>query len=225
MTIGVAIISYYYGHLLAQAIDSVLGQTRKADQIVIIDDASFDMAGDIAKLYNLPFIQREKNLGTQNNFRDILLNVFNTDLCMYLGADNWLHPKYLELTSTKINNEVKVVGTDCFVVGEFGNEIAKLDVIKDWYQEKYNMHVWHYTKDDIFAHNWLHGSSLCDRKALLSVNGYEGDCHIDADLWKRLAKVGYKLDKVDEPLLYYRKHRFNFYKGEVNILMKERNIK
>jgi glycosyltransferase involved in cell wall biosynthesis len=210
MTIGVAIVSYHYGHLVAQAISSVLGQTRKADQIVVIDDASNDMTCQVAKMYNLPCICRPKNLGTQDNFRDILLNVFTTDLCMYLGADNWLHPQYLELTEQKIKDNVKVVGTDCFIVGEYGQEVAKLDEVRDWYTEKYGYPVWHYPKGDIFDHNYIHGSALCERKALLDVNGYEGDCHIDNDLWKRIAQRGYDLDKIDEPLLYYRKHRFNF---------------
>ena len=218
MTIGVAITSYNYGHLLAQAIESVLGQTRKVDQILIVDDASFDMSAGIAKLYNLPFIQRSVNLGTQKNFHKILMEEMHTDLMMFLGADNWLHPKYLELTEQKINDKIKVVGTDCFIVGEYAKKISKLAVVHNWHADKEGYPVWSYKKTDILKDNYIHGSALFDLEVARRIGGFKDDRVIDYDLWKAFFRAGYELEVINEPLLYYRKHRFNFNQKEIKMI-------
>ena len=41
-SITVVIVGYKYGHLVANAIDSVQGQTIQPDRILVVDDASFD---------------------------------------------------------------------------------------------------------------------------------------------------------------------------------------
>jgi glycosyltransferase involved in cell wall biosynthesis len=43
-SISVAIVSFGYGHIAAQAIESVLSQTHPADQIIVVDDGVGDLA-------------------------------------------------------------------------------------------------------------------------------------------------------------------------------------
>ena len=54
MRVSVAIINYNYGAYLAEAIDSVLRQTRPVDEVVVVDDGSTDDSRDVLAAYGDP---------------------------------------------------------------------------------------------------------------------------------------------------------------------------
>lgn len=180
-------MSYKYGHLAAQAIESVLNQTKQFDVIRFYDDG----AGDCAHLPDIypevEFILRPKNLGIIDNFNDAL-NRTDTEQTMFLGADNWLHPKTLELLST-----------------------AKEDVISypAWLVKQSDYERW--------EPGVPHGSSLYNVALAKKVGGYEasGNEHTeeDSELFKKMKQAGATIGLVDIPLLFYRwRHRRNFNK-------------
>src|SRR5437868_77143 len=49
MTVSVVINAYNYANYLVEAVESALAQSRKPDQIVIVDDGSTDRTLEIAK--------------------------------------------------------------------------------------------------------------------------------------------------------------------------------
>ena len=51
LDVSVVIICHNYGRYLAEAITSVLMQTRPAKEIVVIDDASTDDTPEVAKVF------------------------------------------------------------------------------------------------------------------------------------------------------------------------------
>lgn len=50
-SVAVVIVCHNYGRFLQEAIESVLSQTRQADEIVIVDDASDDETAAVARQY------------------------------------------------------------------------------------------------------------------------------------------------------------------------------
>ena len=85
--ITVVIASYKYGHLAAHCIESLLSQTKTPARILFVDDGAND-CNHLPDLYpDIEYIFRPKNLGTVNNFHDILMSV-DTEYVLFIGADN-----------------------------------------------------------------------------------------------------------------------------------------
>lgn len=195
MSITVNIMSYKYGHLVSQAVESVLSQTLKPDVIRVYDDGIGDC--DVSK-YPVELIKRETNLGIIDNFNDALLRT-ETDKVLFLGADNWLRPDALE----EMNNaNVDICGS---YVNLFGTEVDEFRVgLPTEYKDGY--FVW--------KPNALHGSSLYN-VSLAKNFGYKRNPHSvkseeDSMLFNQMKQAGATTTIVEEPLLYYRRHKQNF---------------
>jgi glycosyltransferase involved in cell wall biosynthesis len=202
--ITVVISSYKYGHLAAHCIESLLSQTRKPDKILFVDDGVGDCK-HLPYLYpQIEYIFREKNLGTVDNFQDMLMRV-KTEYVMFLGADNWLRSDTIELL---LNNLSDIVTYDIIVTGELKEEIVKRhpEQIKtykgDFYWKRENMH---------------HGSMLY-KTSIGQKFGYKKNNELskyteeDWNLWNKMIEYGAKVSYVNEGLLFYRRHKENFLK-------------
>lgn len=183
----VVITSYRYGHLAAQAIESVLSQTLRPEVVRLYDDGVGDCE-HLRKLYpEVEIIKRHRNLGIVNNF-NLALDKVTTDRVMFLGADNWLDPTAIEkMTDTKED----IVSCDAWITGD--------GPYRRW----------------TLPHQ-PHGSAVYNVEKAREVGGYEdsGREHTEEDsmLFKKMMDKGATFWRVDEPLLYYRRHRFNFNK-------------
>lgn len=91
--LSIVIPNYNNEKYLAECIDSVLTQTYKKIEIIIIDDASTDGSKKILKKYNneFPFIKvvfNEKNQGVTKN-RDSAINVASGEYITTLDSDDF----------------------------------------------------------------------------------------------------------------------------------------
>jgi len=218
-SLTVVIVGYNYGHLIANAIDSVQGQTIQPNRVLVVDDASFDCTCDVAKKYGVEYIQREKNLGTLANFNDILMNHVDTERMMLLGADNWLRPDYIE----KMNTGEDIVSSDITLAG---NDVKSMNIeesYKFYFKDGYWIKKFKPEKpgttieSNIRRKNFIHGSSIYNVELARKVGGYElvsGNTvkriQEDWGLWKKMIANKATYRHVPEPLLYYRRHTFNF---------------
>lgn len=206
MSVTVVIASYKYGHLAAQAIESVLSQTVKPSRILFVDDGVGDCT-HLPQLYpEVEYVLRENNLGTVANFQDMLMRV-ETEQTMFLGADNYLHPRTLEILSNSIADivsyDINLVGDD--VTGFASRVGATL--------EDSGYLVWRFHGGNIENGNYIHGSSLYNTAKAQAV-GYapSGGSRTEEDwvLFRGMLRNGATHEHKPEPLLYYRRHRTNF---------------
>ena len=102
MKISVYITSYNKIQYIEQSIQSVLSQTLKPFEIVIIDDASQDGSRGIIQSYASQYpdlifpIFNENNLGIAN-CRNKALRTLNGDLVTFIDGDDFFYPNKLEL--------------------------------------------------------------------------------------------------------------------------------
>jgi glycosyltransferase involved in cell wall biosynthesis len=96
LTFGVVITCYNYGHYVGQAIESALGQTRSADEIIVLDDGSTDNSKSVILSYG----DRIKAVfQTNQGYKDALNRGFQeteADVVLFLDADDALSPTALE---------------------------------------------------------------------------------------------------------------------------------
>jgi len=179
------IASYKYGHLAAQAIESVLNQTVRFDRVLFVDDGVGD-CGHLPAIYpEVEFVLRPERLGIVANFNDMLSRV-QTERAMFLGADNWLDHRTLEVTAA----------VDADIVS-YAAWLIQSGVPQRW------------------AVDVPHGSSLYNVAKARAVGGYEssGNVHTEEDsvMFARMRGVGATFVNLSDTLLLYRwRHRLNF---------------
>lgn len=216
--VSVIIPNYNYGHLISTAIDSVLNQTKKADQIIIIDDGSTDNSMDVIGSYSgkVEILKNEINLGIVETFNKAV-NYANSDLIIILGADNYLHPETLHDCQIEFEKDDKIgiVYYDFAIVGPLGHELAlKLNLEKNSYSktEKSNIYISNFpmiqdTESYLKTHtNYIHGSAMFRKVCFKEVGGYKHIYPEDNYFWKSIIALGYSVTKLDFPYLYYRQH-------------------
>ena len=127
MRISVYITSYNKIQYIEQSIKSVLSQTLKPYEIIIIDDASQDGSQELINSYaskyaNLIFpIFNENNLGIAN-CRNKALRTLNGDLVTFLDGDDYFYPNKLEFEYKQLinNHNTQAVYSNYNYLSEYG---------------------------------------------------------------------------------------------------------
>jgi glycosyltransferase involved in cell wall biosynthesis len=92
MRVSVIIPAFNSARFIAEAINSVLSQTRRADEIIVVDDGSADETRDIAAALPVRYIH-QKNAGP-SAARNTGIRSATGDLLAFLDADDiWLPHK------------------------------------------------------------------------------------------------------------------------------------
>lgn len=101
MLVSVIITTFNSAEFIERSLTSVLEQSYKNIEIIVVDDNSKDNTLDILKAYEdkIKVIKKEKNLGPANS-RNLGIMSCNGDLISFLDADDYWKKK-------KINEQVK----------------------------------------------------------------------------------------------------------------------
>lgn len=194
--VSVIIPCYNYGQFLEDAIDSVLNQTFKNIEIIVVDDGSTDLfTKKVIQNLNKPktkvIVQENQKIpATRNNGIKIARGKY---ICC-LDADDMLMPTYLE---------------KCVIKMEYYNLDICYSYIKEFGDSNRIFPTLDFRLQDLIKNNCVAVSAVFKRDMWLKsggcnnkmVHGYE-----DWDFWINLAKHGAIGGIVHEPLFLYRKH-------------------
>lgn len=196
-SVAVVIPCHNYGRFLGEAIESALTQTRRPQEILVVDDASTDDTREVAASFRnrgVQYIrvdhrhsQRTRQSGYEHTASDVLC---------FLDADDCLAPDYLELGLAAFeNSRVGIVYSD---MDRFGAAHGKTDfpVVFD--------------RQVLARMNFLHSGSLVLREALRVTNALaisSDDRYVLQDwlLWRRILDQGWTARK-QSALYRYRRH-------------------
>ncbi len=211
MKITVYITNYNYGRFIEQAIDSVLNQTEKDFEIIIIDDGSIDNSRAIIDSYrNNPKIkivlQQNKGLTTSNN---VALKLSQGKYIMRLDADDYLVQNALSKLSSILDKKpnLGMVFGDYYLVDE------KNHILEHFQRHDFNNDVELYDQP-------AHGACTMFRtECLKQLGGYdESISRQDGyELWLRFIEK-YEISNISEPMFYYRQHGKNLTSKEEDLL-------
>lgn len=103
-TISVVVPVYKVEKYLNRCVDSILNQTYKDFELILVDDGSPDKAPEIcddyAKKYDYIHVIHQKNGGlsaARNTGIEWALENSDSQWITFIDSDDWIHPKYLEL--------------------------------------------------------------------------------------------------------------------------------
>lgn len=198
------LMSVYNGQkYLREAIDSILNQTFRDFEFLIINDGSTDRTAEILQSYHDPrikIINNEKNIG--------LIESLNKGLelakCEYIArmdADDISMPNRLstQYAYMKSNPDLAICASSYEQIDENGNTIKTIKGYLGCEQLYYFL---------TFANFLAHSTVLLKKSIVLKLKGYDDRVlHAeDYDLWYRVSRVG-KIIQTDEILLKLRIHQ------------------
>jgi glycosyltransferase involved in cell wall biosynthesis len=202
--VSVVVTCYNYGRFLKMAIDSVIEQTFRDFEIVVVNDGSTDNTDDVMQGYrgvaNLKYVS-QKNAG-QANAKNVGIKNSSGQFIAFLDADDlWAKDKLEKQMRLFSNPQVGVIYSGLKYIDELSK---KLDY-------KRTSNYLSFRSGDVtrylFFDNFVpFSSSIVSRKCFDKVGLFDESLTmgIDWDLWLRIS-VHYKFNYVDEPLLVYRK--------------------
>jgi Glycosyl transferase family 2 len=99
-TVAVVLCNYNHARYLPDSLGHICGQTRPADQVVVVDDGSTDDSWDVIQKFardhpNLEAHANVRNLGLEASIASAL-QLIRCDYLVWTGADDRLLPPFLE---------------------------------------------------------------------------------------------------------------------------------
>ena len=163
-------VSFYIPAYNAQktityAIDSLLAQTYKIDEIILIDDNSSDNTLDIVKKYNfIKIIKNQYNLGLGYN-RNLAIKNCQNEIVGSIDADVELHKSWLEILIKEINKKNIIMCGGKMIEKKIDNQI-------NLWRAKYYSQNW--GNKLIIDPPYLYGcNTLLKKSAWKKIDGYD----------------------------------------------------
>ena len=194
MKISVVIPAYNRVATLARAIDSVLAQSYKASEIIVVDDGSSDASSEVAKVYPEVLLLRQNNMGVSTARNNGVMMASN-EWVSFLDSDDTWHPKKLafQVAFHKQNPSSLVSYTD-----EIWIRDDKECPIPKKFRKPENLLF----QDALDYCNIAPSSVLINKQYLEKLGGFDESMQVceDYDLWLRILKEG-SIDFVPQKLI------------------------
>jgi len=208
--VSVVVTSFNYGEFLANAVDSVLAQTFKDLEVIVVEGGSTDVASRfVAAGLQRPrtrvLMQGPSNRAGAN--RNLGISQARGLYICCLDADDTLAPTYIEKALFLLERHgYDVVSSALTMVGAHRGQLNILEQPK---------------LDDILDGNHVLTSAVFRRSHWEQVGGYRdidrtsGHVHEDWAFWVRLAALGARFHNLGrDPLLRYRVHAASLSRGK-----------
>lgn len=201
---SVIIPLYNKAPYVAKAIESVLGQTYRDFEVIVIDDGSTDQSLEVAKTFENKSITiiSQPNSGV-STARNNGVKIAKHPYICFLDADDWWHPTFLEEMKRLITDfpDAGIYGSGYYIVKHGQERIAPIGVSQGF-------------ERGIIDYCEVYAKTLCMPLTSISVvipkhifdeeEGFKSQLKFgeDFDLWIRIT-LKHKVILVNKPLAYY----------------------
>ena len=205
--ISVIVPVYKVERYLKRCVDSILDQTFRDFELILVDDGSPDRCGEICEKYaekdkRIVVLHRENGglSAARNTGLDWIFANSNSTYVTFIDSDDWVHPQYLEILSRVIESNNVAVS-----VGQF--ERVKERTTRN--EKKKNV----FPKEEIMEtevfflrHEWNFNyacGKLYRREYFNEVRYPEGKNFEDTFTTYKVLFAGKTVAFIDYPLYYY----------------------
>lgn len=211
-----AVIPVYGGKYLAQALQSVMRQTRLPDEIIVVDDGSPDRADVVATVTSFGdrvTLLEQPNLGAAAA-RNRGMSATDADFVALLDADDEWFPTFLEeqLAAFASQPHLDLIYSDGLVTGQTG--LAGQRFMQSCPS------IGPVTLESLLAQRCtvLLSGVVMRRRAAMDIGGFDLDIRRgqDFDLWLRMAYHGSRMTYTTQPLVLRRVHESNLSGTSIN---------
>lgn len=187
---------------LKKSIESVLRQSFKNFEFIIIDDGSEDKSLEILEFYNkkdsrIKILKNSTNLGLPKSLNKAL-QIARFDYIGRFDADDICIPSRFEKQIKYLlkNPSIDILGSNAILIDSNGTRIGKVNLPKTNYQ---------ITKKLRYQNCMIHPSILMKKSVIKDVGGYNENLlkAQDFDLWSRAIEKGKIFHNLEECLIKY----------------------
>ena len=209
-TFSIIIPLYNKADYIEKAIHSVMNQTYREFEIIVVNDGSTDnsLKNLQTMIYELRLPEEKIRIIDQKNqgvstARNNAVKIAKNDYIAFLDADDWWEPVYLEEMNGLIEEYPKagIYGSSYYKVKNKKNISAKIGVDKNFESGLIN-YCRVYAKT-LYQPLWT-GATIIKKSVFESENGFKPNLKLgeDFDLWVRVA-IKYPVAFLNIPLAYY----------------------
>jgi glycosyltransferase involved in cell wall biosynthesis len=196
--VSVVIPFYNHGRFLMEAIDSILAQTYRDFEIIVVDDGSDDPQSlAVLDAIRIPQVTiHHKHNGHLASARNFGIQRSRGELILTLDADDRFHPTFLEKAVPILEKRADIGVVTCHVI-RFGSRTG-LDG-----------HIWRPkggTVIDFLIENNCCGNALFRYRCWEDAGGYDENLRgfEDWDFWIGVTEHGWRIHTIPEVLFDYR---------------------
>jgi glycosyltransferase involved in cell wall biosynthesis len=190
---------YNQGHFLAEAIDSVLGQTYPGVEHIVVDDGSTDQTSAVASRYGdrIRYIRKEN--GGLSAARNTGILAAAGEFVLFMDSDDYLRPDALEhhMEAARAHPAASVFHSAHEVINREGRH-------RSWHEaESLGPDPFHTL---LLENRFPPHAHLIRRSAFARVGFFDGSLmgSEDWDMWLRLAAAKYEFIPVPGAVAVYR---------------------
>ncbi|MBF8806851.1 MULTISPECIES: glycosyltransferase family 2 protein [Pseudomonas] len=213
--VTVIIASYNHARYIEASINSVINQTYKNIELLVIDDGSKDDSPAVLKRlqeqhgFDLRF---QANQGLARTLNDAIARA-KGDLIVPFGSDDIMLPHRIATQVEYMNGkpEVGICSANIETIDQDGNVMGARE------QRNRNLPFRRLDFDDLFLDRKpgpMAATLMLRREALEKVGGFNHDIRLeDVYIELSIARAGYFIDVLGEVLAQYRDHPTNTFKN------------
>ena len=210
--ISVIMPSYNHEHFIAEAIESVLGQTVRDLELVIIDDASTDESRSIIEKYSnrderVITAFHEENKGIAKTVNEGLGRAQGKYIAFLSSDDVWMPEKLEKQLNILSDNENLVVWSEGLVIDSMGKSTGEtFSQVHNTDEKKKSGDIF----EELIQGNFIFGSSMLIKSENIEGVRFNEDLKYLNDFQFNVDLAGmYNYYYIPEPLAFYRVHDKN----------------
>lgn len=215
--VSVIVSAYNYGRYISECIESLLAQSYKIDEIIVVDDGSTDDTARIVSRYKAQGVRyiHQTNQGVAYA-RNHGISLTTQPYIICLDADDKLHPRYVEVCRAEMLRDrglgIAYTGLLVFNDADARGQRTGWPPEFDWEAQ---------STPHVPPSNCIPSAAMFRRSMWERAGGYKQEYKPaeDTEFWTRGISVGFTAKRVtDSPWFIYRSHpgsasRTNKYRG------------
>lgn len=219
--VSIVIPTYNYANYLSRALQSVLNQTYKNWEAIVIDNHSTDDTSKVIEGFEHSRIKHIKinNCGVIAKSRNVGILAAKGEWIAFLDSDDWWAADKLRTCAEHFNNHVDLIYHDLEIMSST-NQLFKRKVIKARKLKKKIL------IDLLVNGNAISNSSVVVRKKILEKIGLIDECKDlvaveDYDTWLKIANLTDQFLYLPKKLGYYFIHNQNISAKDISAQIRQ----
>ena len=226
--ISVIVTSFNYQNYIGETLKSLISQTYKNFEVIVVDDGSVDdsvsIITDYAKKYDFIHLYQHENAENKGLLQslNLALNKSSGEYIAFCESDDFWDCSYLE-TKVKLIAQFAspiIIVNDVCLLGNYKRCLQIEKNILENLRHRYSQTINHFTYNDFRKVNYIPTLSCCmiRKKELMKCNLFLNPRPSATDWWiyRQLVARGYKIFYINKKLTYWRMHNSFNANQEIN---------